>query len=496
MATPSTAPDSIAPDSIAPESAVPAVGPPLLVTPQATPDDPVLAEPVVPPPPAAAAMTQRRVLGLAIPIIGESLLHTGVSAVDIFMVAQLGAVAVAGVGTAAELVFFIISILSAVSIGATVLVAQAIGAGERARANELARQGIAWGMALAIPVAIVGYLGAPAIVRIFGAAPDVSAVAVTYFEIIAATAVVLLLSFMCGAVLRGAGDGRTPLVAAVVANIVNVVMAWALIFGNLGLPVLGVAGSAWAATLGRGAGAALLLIFLFSGRRAVSLRGVAGWWPRLSIARRLFRLGIPAGLEQMLTSAGFTTMVIVVAAIGTQALAAQQVAFTALSLMLIPGAGFGTAVTALVGQAIGAHDLPAARAAAAIGLRWGVGWMIIGGAVLFVFAEPIVRLFSHEPLVTAAGVDALRVLAFSLPVSGYWFVCAGGLRGSGDTRNPLISSVVAAWLAVGLAWVGVREFGFGLAGVWLMYTITCHFAGVRNYIELRRRLTHYRFEWY
>ena len=90
-------------------------------------------------------MTQRRVLTLATPIIGENLLQTLVGAVDTFMVARLGAAAVAGVGIGFELVFFIISILSAIDIGATVLVSQAIGAGQQERANRLARQAIVWG---------------------------------------------------------------------------------------------------------------------------------------------------------------------------------------------------------------------------------------------------------------------------------------------------------------------------------------------------------------
>ena len=456
--------------------------------PQLTPDDPVLAELEV----AAtsqAPMTQRRVLGLAIPIIGENLLHTSVSAVDIFMVAQLGAVAVAGVGTAVELVFFIISILSAVSIGATVLVSQAIGASDRARANTLARQGVAWGVALAVPVSLGGYLAAPAMIRIFGTAPDVAAAATTYFQIIAATTVVLLLSFMCGAVLRGAGDSRTPLMAAVLANIVNIVAAWLLIFGNFGLPALGVAGSAWAAALGRGAGAALLLVLLFGGRRAISLRGTTDWLPRWSIATRLFRLGIPAALEQMLLSAGFTALVIVVAMIGTEALAAQQIAFTALSIALLPGFGFGTAVTALVGQSFGARDLEAAQTAVALGVRWGLVWLTAGGVIYLLFARQIIGVFTDDPGVLASGVPALMVLALSLPATALWTVCAGGMRGSGDTRNPMISSVLAIWLAVGLAFVAVRWFGAGLPVIWLMYTITAHFAGVRNWIMVRRRLT-------
>src|SRR5215207_10200135 len=110
-------------------------------------------------------MTQRRVLTLATPIIGENLLQTMVAAVDTFMVARLGAAAVAGVGTGFEIVFFIISILSAIDIGATVLVSQAIGGGDRHRANHLARQAIVWGILLAVPVSFAMYFAAPWIDR-------------------------------------------------------------------------------------------------------------------------------------------------------------------------------------------------------------------------------------------------------------------------------------------------------------------------------------------
>src|SRR5215203_1529919 len=109
-------------------------------------------------------MTQRRVLALATPIIGENLLQTMVAAVDTFMVAHLGAAAVAGVGTGFEIVFFIISILSAIDVGATVLVSQAIGATDQRRANQLARQAIVWGILLAIPVSFAMYFAAPWII--------------------------------------------------------------------------------------------------------------------------------------------------------------------------------------------------------------------------------------------------------------------------------------------------------------------------------------------
>jgi putative MATE family efflux protein len=441
--------------------------------------------------PSVEPMTQRRVLRLATPIIGENLLHTMVGAVDTFMVARLGAAAVAGVGTAFELVFFIISILSAIDIGATVLVSQSIGAGETHRASAYARQAIVWGLVLAIPVSIVLFFAAPRIIGLFGTEADVAAAATTYLEIIAATSVALFLSFVCGAVLRGAGDSRTPLAAAIIANIVNVVVAYTLIFGNFGFPALGVAGSAWGAAVGRGIGAAYMLTVMALGRKAISLQGTWGWRPKVATARQIFSLGIPAAVEQMLSSGAFMTLLAVIALIGTPALAAQQIAFTALSMAFLPGIAFSITATALVGQSIGARLPGEARRAWAICLIWGIAWLSTGGVLVFLFADRLMRLYSNDGEVVAAGVSALHALALSLPFWAVWFVSAGALRGSGDTRTPLILGASSIWMAVLLAWVGVKWFGLGLGWVWIGFALTTSPAAFLILWIFRQRISDY-----
>lgn len=433
-------------------------------------------------------MDRRRVLALAIPIIGENFLQTLVGTVDTIMVARLGKEEVAGVGTALEFIFFILAALSAVSIGATVLVSQATGAGDVPLANRYARQAILWGVLLAIPVAIIGGgLARPAI-GLFGAEPDVTRHGAVYLQITAATSVVLLLTFVCGAIFRGVGDSRTPLIAASVANVVNVIAAWGLIFGKLGLPELGVAGSAWGAAIGRLVGAAILVTLLVRGRHRISIRGRFGWWPEIGMARRLMRLGIPAALEQMLMSGGFVSMIAVVALLGTAELAAQQIGFTALSMAFLPGFGFAIAATALVGQSIGAQSLVNAREAARIAMNWSIGWMTVGGLIYFVLARPVMDAFSNDPEVIDAGVDALRALSIGLPFWAIWSVTGGALRGSGDTRTPMISSTIAVWLAVALSWVSVVVFDRGLGAVWLTFFVSAPIAAFYNLRVMRRRL--------
>ncbi len=453
------------------------------------PDDTVSAsEPATTTSTDAPDMTQGRVLRLALPIIGENMLQTLVGVVDTLFVAALGSAALAGVGVALEVAFFAIAILSSIAIGGTVLVSQAIGARDPAEANRLARQTVFWGFLLSIPLTILGYALAPAIVGFFHTEPDVADNAITYLRITGGTIVVLLMTFVCGAVLRGAGDSQTPLRASIIANVVNVFLAYALIFGHFGFPRLEVAGSAWSTAIGRAVSAAILLWFLFSGRRAVSLRGRSGWSPRVTTARNLMQLGVPAAIEQMLMSAGFTAMIAIVAVIGTDALAAQQISFNALSMAFLPGFGFATAATALVGQSLGARDLDAAQVASRISARWSLVWMTTGGAIYFLLSEQILRLFTDDPSVIDHGDGALKALAISLPFWTFWTVFGGSLRGLGDARTPMIASTISMWLAVGLAWVAVNWFDASLTIVWATFLVTSPIAALVNTIAFRRRL--------
>ncbi len=433
-------------------------------------------------------MDQRRVLGLSIPIIGENLLQTLVGAVDTLLVAKLGSEAVAGVGTAVEFVYFIISILIALEIGATVLVSQAFGAGLGSRVRDVARQALVWGVIVSIPVSIGGYLLAPVVIGLFGTEPKVADHASHYLSITAAMSVFLLLTFVGGAIFRGVGDSRTPLMASVVGNIVNVVLAYGLIFGHLGLPEMGVEGSAWGAAIARVVTASILVGLLLTGRRGISLRGSGSWRPHLDIGKQLLRLGLPASLEAVISSAGFMTMLFVVAKIGTDALAAQQIAFTALNIGYMPAFGFGIAITALVGQSIGANRIGDAGIAARIGNRISIGTLVAAAVIFFLFARPIMHIFTSDPEVINQGVAALRALSISLPFWGTWFVYGGALRGTGDTITPLVTEGVAVWLAVLLGYLAVTQFHAGLGTVWAMFIVVSPLAALVNSQRFKRRL--------
>ena len=243
-----------------------------------------------------ARALRQRVWRLAAPVIGENFLETLLGIVDTLLVAGLGAVAIAGVGSALQIMFFLISALSALAIGSSVLVAQAVGAGDTAHAGRLGRQSLIWSVLFSIPLSVGGYLLSEPIIGSFGLEPQVAAIGVQYLQVTMGTVVVLVALFIGSGVLRGAGDSRTPLRVTALANLVNVVLAYGLIFGHFGLPALGPVGSAWATFVARGLALALLLGALWRGKGGVSISG--GSWRPAHVKRsgRRNRYGLDKGV--------------------------------------------------------------------------------------------------------------------------------------------------------------------------------------------------------
>src|SRR5262245_48895515 len=414
---------------------------------------------------------RKRVWGLAGPVIGENFLETLLGIVDTVLVAGLGAVAIAGVGSALQIMFFLISALSALAIGSSVLVAQAVGAGDTARAGQLGRQSLLWSVLFSIPLTVLGFLLSGPIINLFGLEPQVAEIGTQYLQVTMGTVVVLVALFIGGGVLRGAGDARTPLRVTALANILNVALAYALIYGHFGLPALGPIGSAWATFLARSFALILMLSALWGGRNGVSISGRGGWRPDFTVARQVLTIGIPAALEQVLATLGFLALALVVARLGTEVLAAQRITFNALSLSFLPGIGFGIAATALVGQSVGAQRIGEGSAAARVATTWAVIWMSAIAVLLIIFAPQVFHLFTSDAAVIESGVPGLRVLALTQPFWAVLFVQSGALRGTGNTRYPLLVTGVSIWAAVGLAYGLIETIGGGLVSVWAAFLV-------------------------
>jgi putative MATE family efflux protein len=431
---------------------------------------------------------RRRVLSLAWPVIGQNLLETLLGIVDTLLVAGLGIAAIAGIGGALQIMFFVLAALSALSVGSAILVAQAVGARALDRASRLARQSLLWSVLLAVPLALVGLGLADPIIGIFGMEAEVARIGADYLRVTMGTVVVLVALILGGGVLRGAGDSRTPMTVTAIANVLNIGLAYGLIYGQFGLPALGAVGSAWATFVARSVALLLLLRALWKGRNGVSIAGGGGWMPDWSVARRVLGLGIPAAVEQILVTTAFLVLTILVAHLGTDTLAAQRISMSALSFSFLPGIGFSLAATSLVGQSIGAGRPREGSEMAKIATLWAVMWMSAIAVLFFVFATPIMRLFTSEPEVIRIGAAGLRAVALTQPFWGVGMVQSGALRGTGDTRFPLIVGSAGVWSAVLLAWLGLTLFGGGLPMVWGAFLVTSPITSFLTWRRFRQRV--------
>ncbi len=347
----------------------------------------------------------------------------------------------------------------------------------------LARQSLVWSIAISIPLALVGLLAAEPLMSIFGMEPAVDQIGADYLRVVMGTVIVLTLMLLSSSVLRGAGDSRTPMLVTLFANVVNVVLTYGFVFGELGMPDLGAVGSAWGTFYSRVIGFLLLFWVLWRGRNGVTIRGRLGWRPDFSAARQMLSIGVPAALEQLLGSLSFLGLTIIVGVLGTEALAAHRIAINAMSLSFLPGIGFALAATTLVGQSIGAHAPQEGAVAGNIATRWGAVWMSTLGLLFFFQAEALIRFFTPDMDVIRVGAIALRTVAIAQPFWAISFIQAGALRGTGDTRYPLYVNTIGSWTAVLLAWIFSHLFPDNLGMIWAAFLLT---APVTAFLHWRR----------
>jgi putative MATE family efflux protein len=424
--------------------------------------------------PAAAGvrLTERplraAIWALAGPALVELSLVTLVQMIGLMMVGRLGPTAIDAVGLTNQPVFFAQSIFVALDVGTTALVAHAIGAGDRELADAAALQTFVLNVALGVVLSGLCAILARPVLVFMGAGPATLAVGVPYFRIIGAALAFNTLALSLTAILRGAGDTLTPMRINIAANVVLVLVGTPLIYGLAGLPRLGVTGAGIGTVCAYVTACGLALRAVFSGRCPVRVSFRRGYRFDAALVRRIVRVGLPSAGEQAAMRGGVLLFMRVVAGLGTVTFAAHQIAGNVWSLSFMPGQAFSIAATTLVGQHMGAGrpDL-AERAGAATNRIAFLAACAVG--VLFVLGRRwIFSLYTPDPQVADEGQVALLILGLMQPLQSLQFALAGGLRGAGDTRWPLLATFVGVWVfRLCLGYLFVDGLGWGLAGAWL-----------------------------
>jgi len=406
---------------------------------------------------------RRDVLRLALPAMGEQMLSMMVGIVDTLATTLFGSV-----GT-----------------GATALIARFIGARDPDQADRALQQAMLLGVGIGLLATLLGVTLARPAVLLLGAPDDVIVPATDYLRLASTVFFFSTLMFIGNASLRGAGDTRTPLFVMLVVNGLNIVVAWAAINGHLGLPRMGVVGSALGAVAGRLAGGVLVIAILLRGRAGIQLK-LSGLRSQGTMIKRILHVGLPTGLEQLLMRVGWMTFARILTALGTVAYAANQVGVNGWSLSFMPGFGFALAATTLVGQSLGAQDPEGAQQRGYTAYWMGGLLMGLIGVLFILFPAQIVGFFTDDPAVIAVGTMPLRMMGFIQPLLAATMIFAGGLRGAGDTRFPMIITGASIWLIrLPLAYLFAIVLGWGLTGAWGALIVDMSVRGIANFMRFR-----------
>ena len=402
------------------------------------------------------AQIRRSVMTLALPVTVSSLLQRAEGIVAVFLVGGLGVIPIAAVGLGQLLAFIATTLVSGLSVGSNVIIAQLWGAKRHRDAGEAARHFLGLSILVSLLLAALGMAGNHVAMQVLGAESDVIELALPYSTLIFLVIPFTVLIQVLSSILQGTGDTRTPMYAMILVNLLHILIAYPLIYGKWGLPALGVKGAAVAVGLAEATGVAYLM--MQCGRIFKPSTHL-----RLDLIRTMWEVGAPVSGERIVQQTGILIYTKLVLLYGTVSYAAHQVGLSIESLSFLPGHGFAIAAATMVGQSIGAGKYTRARLENWEANRLALSIMASMGIVFFFFPYVLLRTFTTDEAVIELGTVFLKIVALLQIPLALTMVLAGSLRGAGDTRFIMGATMVGMW--------GVRVPMALIVALWLHLSI-------------------------
>ena len=419
----------------------------------------------------AGSLFATDLLRIGAPIALQNLVSASANMLSAIMVGRLGAVSLAAVGLGNEIYFLLFLLLFGISTGGGVFTAQFWGKGDLQGVRRTVGLSLALGLASALLFAAAAAAAPAFLLRLYTADPEVIALGARFLRISSLSFVPVALSAVLGLSMRSVEKVRLPLVATAVSLALNLLLAWALIFGRLGLPALGVDGAAWAAVAARALEAAILAIGAWTRRYPIagSIRELTDW-SRVWVLRFL-GVASPVILNEVTWSLGITAYSAFFARSGTEAVAAYNVTRSVSQMAMVVFFGTGNAAAVMIGKKIGEGNLEAAYSYAR---RFSVIAPILGvavAAVILPFRAALPWLYRLDAAVLSQAGAMLLVLAATYPFKVFNFhLIVGICRAGGDTRFGMYYDLFGVW-GVGLPLAAAAAFLWGLPA-WAIYLMT------------------------
>jgi len=446
--------------------------------------------------PLSLSESVRVVISLSIPTILAMISETVMQYIDSAMVGSLGASASASIGLVSSTTWLIGNLIMACAYGFSVQIAQATGARDTSKANNIFRQSILFCLLFALVLCGICVTISPHLPVWLGGDPAIRNDASSYFLIYALFLPVRQLYTLFLSSLQCTGNMRTPSLLGIICCASDVVFNFFLIFPTrtillFGHPIimpgagLGVMGAALGTAFSYVFTGLLLTYAVAVKSRILNLRRSGSWKLNSATLRQQRKISIPMALEHSALTVAQIVVTTIVAPLGTIALAANSFAVTAESFCYLPGYGIGAAATTLIGQAIGARKKDLAKQFAWISTGLGVLFMTCAGILMYFICPAIFAFLTPVKEVQNLGVQVLRIELLAEPMFAASIVITGALRGAGDTLIPGILNLISMWgVRIVLASILVKTMG--LPGVWTAMCIELNVRGVLMLIRLAR----------
>ncbi|OGO36831.1 MAG: hypothetical protein A2147_10105 [Chloroflexi bacterium RBG_16_57_8] len=385
--------------------------------------------------------------------------------VDLVWVGRLGSQSMAGVGLANFVLMLLMSVDMGLTVGVRAMIARHVGAGDIKSANHIAGQAILFGATWGALVTVSGLLLIEPVLRLFGVDAAVAAEGTAYARVMLAGWAGLQVLVYGLYAIQASGDTVTPMIVEAGMRTLHIALCPFLVMGYWVFPRLGVSGAALSNVAAQVLGAIAVSWILFSGRSR--LRPTARdlrFAPR--VMWRLLKVGIPALVTNVQVALGGILLMGFIVPFGTFAVASHTLASRIEMFLLVPGMGLGAGAGVLVGQNLGAGRPERARTGAWLAAGIVEAFMVASSAVILIWAESVVGLFSGDPELIALGSTFLRIATAGYLVMAFAFVMQNSIAGAGDTVPNMIISVAGIWgVQLPLAFLLSRVGGLGIYGV-------------------------------
>jgi putative MATE family efflux protein len=403
------------------------------------------------------------VFTFALPMLIGNLFQQLYNMVDSVVVGQfVGKEALAAVGVSFPILFFLVALVMGMGMGFSILLAQYFGAKNMDGVRRTVETSYIFLFWAGLALTALGLAAGGGILRILRTPEEIFAQARLYLNILFAGLILLFGYNSLAAILRGVGDSKTPLYFLIVATLTNVALdlLFVLVFH------WGVAGVAWATVMAQGLSFLLGLWYLRRPQLAVLRIRLVGMRFDAQIFRRAVQIGLPSAVQQVLVAMGMLALSRIVNAFGTTTIAAYTAGTRLETFATMPAMNFAMALSAFVGQNVGAGRLDRVRRGFLSTLWMSGGLALATSALVILFRAPLIRLFNADAGVAALGARYLAVVAGGYVLFSTMFITGGMLRGAGDTLTPMLATLVGLWI-VRVPAATLLSRRLGTDGVWL-----------------------------